>query len=179
MKISERELQGLLPNLKGLSGIDPKAELRITEAFRRIYEFMFLKLNEQQNEFNKQLRVIEETRVSGQKEVTGLIGIFSQPLAGSNQSDPLLQNLIQSFGPQAANSFFAGPIPTFRLIAQADLPALDTTKIGSGRFPLTRLALNTLKTDDNLTKTVSSPIPDGTVLIKDNNGNSIKVCTTT
>ena len=109
----------IVPDLQGL--VSPQVQLRIEAAFRRVYEYFEFLLAQQKQENESKLKQATQTQLS---DVNSLIGIFSQPLAGSQVTDPLLQTVMQEFGPQAPNNVFAGPIPTFRPLTLADLPPL-------------------------------------------------------
>ncbi len=120
MPISEKELQALIPNIRGL--IDPKVEFRLDQAFRRLYEIMNLKLEDQRKSFEMRLQTIYSDIIKEQNKLTGLIGSLSQPLVGGSTPDLILQSVVSSYGPQSPNHFLAGPIPSFRAITQSDLP---------------------------------------------------------
>lgn len=105
------------PELSGL--IDPKAELQLLLTVRRIYEY----IDFARRKLEEELRAKIDAGDIDTRDFNELIGIFSQPLAGSSVSDPLLQSILQSFGPQNPNHVFAGPAPSFRPLTLADLPA--------------------------------------------------------
>jgi hypothetical protein len=161
------DIEGLLPKLTGL--VEPRVELQLHIAFRRLYEYMNYKLKEYQKAMIAQTAKSSEDIQASQNEFNSLIGVLSNPLVGSSVQDPLLQSIVQSFGPQAANSVFAGPEPAFKPLTVSYLP---------NGIPLSKLDTKILKTDDNLNKTVGAPVADGYIVIKDNNGNSVKVITT-
>lgn len=122
MKFSKEEIDGLLPDLRNL--VEPRVEQRLFEAFRRVYEVMSFRFEEQQKEFDKRLQAVINLANSNTNTVVqlnNLVGAFSQPLVGGTQ-DPLLQSVVGSYGPQSPNTFLAGPIPSFRPITLADLP---------------------------------------------------------
>src|SRR5687767_3404122 len=107
----DNEVKKLIPEIRGK--IDARAEQELNLAFRRIYDYIEAQLITQKNEINSIIRQQLENKIA---DLNSLIGIFSQPLAGSNVSDPLLQSVLQTFGVQDANKFFAGPTPSFRTI---------------------------------------------------------------
>lgn len=110
------EVPKKIPALKGK--VNPKAEAELYMAFVRVYDYI-------DNLVKDSLANIERKITAGDlaaQDFNDLIGIFSQPLAGSNISDPLLQSILQSFGPQDPNFVFAGPIPSFRALELVDLP---------------------------------------------------------
>lgn len=129
MKISEKEIQALIPNLKGL--LDPKIEMRIDQAFRRLYEIMNLKLEDQRKSFELKIQSIYSDIIREQNKLTGLIGSLSQPVVGSSTPDLILQSVVSSYGPQSPNHFLAGPVPSFRQITQADLPPLIASQLNA------------------------------------------------
>lgn len=169
----QNKIERFIPNLTGL--VDPRAEIKFNQTFVRMYEYLDAKILQLQQELTERIKQLDLSK----DDINSLIGVFSQPLAGTNQTDPLLQGLIQNFGAQLANSVFAGPTPSFRLLTPADIPNLSAAKITTGNFSLARLDTKVLQTQDNLNKTLGSPVPDGTITIFDNNGHSIKVITTT
>jgi hypothetical protein len=118
MKISEKELQGLIPNIRGL--VDPKVETRINEAFRRVYEYMLLKLDEQGKSYQDQIKSLQDASAGVNQQLNTLVGAYSQPLIGGTP-DPLLQNFSSQFGPQNVNHFLGGPEPKFRPITSGDI----------------------------------------------------------
>lgn len=169
------EFEGFLPNLSGLLE-NPRAEQAIFVAFLRIYEYFTNKLKIQEDILKK--LIVEAGKLSPE-DINGLVQVFSTPLAGSSFNDPLLQSIIQSFGPQGVNTVFAGPTPSFRALLTGDIPNLDASKITSGAFALVRLPTNILKTDATLIENVvGAPNANtGKTLIKDNAGNQINVMT--
>lgn len=112
------DFEGLLPNLLGK--LDPKVETEIYRAFRRVYEYISARHAEQYREFEKKLEGNKLT----QEDINGLLRLFGTPVMGSETSDPLLDNIMLTFGPQNPIHFFAGPTPSFRAITLADLPAI-------------------------------------------------------
>lgn len=105
-----------LPVLKTL---DPKAETELYQAFRRIYEYIDSSIKANQKDIEAKIK----SGTISPSDFNSLVGILSQPLAGSSVTDPFLQSILQSFGPQTATAVFAGPIPSFRNLTLADLPA--------------------------------------------------------
>lgn len=160
-----------LPELKML---DPKAETEIYQSFKRVYEYIDSVIRTKLNEIETKIKA----GTVAPEDFNNLIGVLSQPLVGSSITDPLLQSIIQSFGPQNANHVFAGPSPSFRSLVAADIPNISGAKITSGTIPLARLDNKIIETDDGLSKTLGAPIADGYIIIKDNAGNSVKVITT-
>lgn len=160
--------------LPKLTTIDPKDETELYQAFKRIYEYVDSIIKDKLDEIEKKITA----GTIAPKDFNSLLGVLSQPLVGSNVTDPLLQSIIQSFGPQSANMVFAGPTPSFRSLLTADIPNLSGAKITSGTIPLARLDTKIIETDDGLNKIVGAPVADGYITIKDNNGHSIKVITT-
>lgn len=145
------------PELKGK--VDPKVETELFMAFKRIYEYIDSLVTEKLNE----LEIKIKAGTVAPADFNDLIGIFSQPLAGSSVSDPLLQSVIQSFGAQLANKIFAGPSvggaanPSFRALVVADIPA------GVG---ITNVAGNNFITKSDGTNLVPSrTTDDGTVML--------------
>lgn len=161
-KLTEKEIQGILPNLKGLPGLDPRAETRIEQAFRRIYEIMNFKLEEQRKSFESKLSSTISDLQSKQNQLTGLIGSLSQPLVGSSTPEIVLQSVISSYGPQSPNHFLAGPVPSFRAITQADLPAIIASQLNANGDILD---IDTLIAGEYLRRignTIISGVPVGT-----------------
>lgn len=159
MKLQEKEIQGLLPNLKGLAGIDPRAELRITEAFRRVYEIISLRLREQEKNFENKLSALSKLH---KDEVNSLRSLLAQPLIGSTEPEQVLQSVISSYGPQSPNHFLAGPLPTFRAITQADLPPVIASQLDANG---TILDVNDIQIGEYLKRvgnTIVGEFPSGT-----------------
>lgn len=164
MKLSEKDLQGLLPNLKGLPGIDPRIEFRLTEAFRRVYEIMMLKLREQEKTFEDKISNLLKLN---KNEIESLRSLLAQPLIGSSEHDTVLQTVISSYGPQSPNHFLAGPIPSFRAITSADLPPIIATKLDANG---TILDINDIKEGEYLKRiadTIVSDLPTGTINLRE------------
>lgn len=116
------EPQKKLPKLDTLA--NPRAALELINNFQRVYEYIDYVVRQLKDSIAEQ---IKNGQLSSD-DFNSLIGIFSQPLAGSNVSDPLLQSVIQSFGSQLSNLVFASPngssgSPTFRTLVLADIPA--------------------------------------------------------
>jgi hypothetical protein len=165
------EVTQQIPKLKGL--IDDKAELELYLSFRNLYSYIDAALRKLEASITEK---IQSGKIA-HEDVNGLVNLFSTPLAGSNINDPLVQSLIQSFGSQAQDLFFASPAgaagsPAFRSISSQDFSA--------NQLPLAKLDLKITKTDDGLTKTTAAApyINDGYITLKDNNGNIVKVMTT-
>ena len=116
MPFTREDIDGLLPNLRNL--VEPRVEQRLFEAFRRVYEIMFLRFEQQQKDFDARLNRLAE---AANTNINNLIGVFPQPLAGSPNADPELQSIVGSFGSPEFNTFLAGPIPTFKPISLSDL----------------------------------------------------------
>lgn len=171
------ELQRKLPELKALD--NPRAALELITTFQRIYEYIDFGLQQVRNKIEEQVKSGELSS----DDLNGLVGVFFQPLAGSNVSDSLLQSILQNFGSQVANLVYASPNgssgePNFRNLVSQDIPNLNASKITAGVFPLVRLDTKIVKTDDTFTKTLGAPVTDGFITIKDNAGNSVKIMTT-
>lgn len=126
MKFTKEEIDGLLPNIKNL--VDPKVEQRLYEAFRRVYEIMLFRFEEQQKDFDRRLRQLAELINTN---TNNLVGVFPQPLAGSSSADTELQSIVGSFGAPELNTFLAGPIPTFKPISISNL---GLEGIGQGEY---------------------------------------------
>lgn len=154
MKLSEKDLQGLLPNLKGLTGLDPNAQMRIEQAFRRVYEMMMLKLREQEKNFEDKINKLGNLH---KDEIDSLRSLLAQPLIGSTEPEQILQSVVSSYGPQSPNHFLAGPIPSFRAITAADLPNIPATQLNADG---TILDVNTI-TDGEYVKRVGNAIVSG------------------
>lgn len=112
-----------IPDLKQ-GNLDPHSETELHQAFQRIYEYIDAIIKDSIRELEEKIKVGDLISI----DYNTLIGIFSQPLAGSSTTDPLLQSILQSFGNQLANTIFASPsgiggIPTFRSLVAADIPA--------------------------------------------------------
>lgn len=123
MQIPDDKLPELIPDLHNL--VDPKVEQRLYEGFKRVYEIIVFKFNEQKKDFDK--RLTEIAAVANTSVNNALIGAYSQPLTGSGIVDPVVQPIgSSSYGPQLPNTFLAGPIPSFRQITLADLPAIPS-----------------------------------------------------
>lgn len=171
MKITEKELQGLLPNLRGLPNIDPRVDTRINEAMRRVYEFFLVKLNEQEKDYENKLKQLADIMETKFNNISNLVGVLTTPLVGSGNNDPILQSVVSSYGPQSPNSFLAGPAPSFRAITLADLPP------GIPAGPATQLNANgtILDVDDILAgeylkrvgNSIQSDFPVGTTNLGD------------
>lgn len=116
MKFTKEDIDGLLPNLRNL--VEPKVEQRLFEAFRRIYEIMFLRLEEQEKDFSNRLKELEGMINTN---LNSLISVFPSPLAGSSSADPQLQSMVGSYGSPTPNTFLAGPVPTFKPISLVDI----------------------------------------------------------
>lgn len=105
------------PDLKGK--IDDKAETELHITIQRLYEYIDNIVVQVKKELESKIK----TGDLASTDFNNLIGVFSQPLAGSTITDPLLQSITQSFGVQNATFFFGGPTPSFRAITLADIPA--------------------------------------------------------
>lgn len=164
------ELKNILPTLTGL--VDPKVEREIMSAFMRLHDI----LNEKIRSLDKSLgSEISRNSQVNRDDLNGLIGVFSQPLAGDTSSDPLLQGVVSSFSAQAANTFFSGPDgvlgnPAFRNIVVNDIPTL----------PKTKLDAQLTYSDDTFTKEISAApyVNDGYIILKLRTGQTIKLMTT-
>lgn len=174
------DFKALLPNIQGL--VDSKAETQIYRAFLSVYEYFTAKLNEQQREFDRKLSIATKETSSN---LNSLIGVFSQPLAGSTTTDPLLESLIQNFGSQDANKVLAAPDgisgnALFRFLVANDIPPISAAKITTGVLVLARLDTKILKTDDDLSVDITgAPLPsNGFIIISDNDGHNVKLLTT-
>lgn len=166
MKITEEELKGLLPNIRGL--VEPRAEQRLYEAFRRIYEFMIFKLTEQQKDFDNKIASIASsanTNINNLINANSLVGAYSQPLVGGGKADPVLQSIVSSYGSQPPNTFLAGPLPSFRALTLADLPAIPATPATQLDADGTILDVNTIAPGEYVKRignTLVSGFPIGT-----------------
>lgn len=164
MKLQEKELVGLLPNLKGLAGIDPRAELRITEAFRRVYEIISLRLREQEKNFENKLSALSKLH---KDEINSLRSLLAQPLIGSTEPEQVLQSVISSYGPQSPNHFLAGPIPSFRAITEADIPNIAASQLNANG---TILDVNDIQIGEYLKRignTIVGEFPSGTTNLRE------------
>lgn len=157
-----------IPDLKGK--VEPKVETELYLAFKRVYEYINAKVK-------TEISAIEDKIKAGtitHDDFKGLVGVFTTPLIGGT-SDSLLQSIQQNFGSQVANVLFASPNgsagePTFRSLTVGDLP---------NGISLGHLDAKILKTDDNLAEDiVGAPnVNTGKLIIKDNNGHTIKIMT--
>lgn len=174
---NDSDINKLLPRISNL--VDPKVEREITASILRIYDYFNSKLQNQQASFDNELAKRDAEFIRYRNDVTSLVGVFSTPIAGSSSTDPVLQSLMNNFGPQTATFVFAGPTPSFRALVAADIPNLDTGKLTTGTLLLARLDTEILKTDDGLTEDIAGApnVNTGKVTIKDNNGNRISVMT--
>jgi hypothetical protein len=177
--MNEKDLDKLMPNIRGQ--VPEKVERELYLAFRRLYEYIDVALNRIHTELSEEIKSGELSS----DDLNSLIGAFSQPLVGSSTVDPLLQSIIQSFGPQAADTVFSAPAgaagsPLFQLLSQSHIPNLNASKITTGTLALARLDTKILQTPNALTKTiVGAPYAnDGFVNVSDNAGNSVKLMTT-
>jgi hypothetical protein len=142
-----------LPSIRGL--VPARVEAEIHRAFKALYEYV-----------DNELAKIERTATTiNSDEIKRQLQLFAGGLA-IPLTDPVGDNLAT-----------AGVETT---LTPADIPSLDTAKITSGRFPLTRIPTNVLKTDDTLTKIIAAApyANDGYITIKDNSGADIKIMTT-
>lgn len=150
------EPQKKIPTLETLE--NPRAALELSMTIRRIYEYIDFGLQQVRNKIEEQVK-------SGQlssEDFNSLIGIFSQPLAGSNTTDPLLQSVIQSFGSQLANLVFASPNgvignPTFRSLVLSDLPTIPSSPAAQLNADATILDINIIN-DGEVLKRVGATV---------------------
>lgn len=173
MPKENRDIQAYLPDLRGL--IDARAETKLYAAFSRMYDYFQNELKKLRDE-NQELLNINLAKQS--RDFTAFVGAYAQPLPGG-VDDPVLQSIVNSFGEQDPNKVFAGPTPSFRVLVVADIPNLSAAKVPTGVFLLAQLDPKVLKTDDDLTEDVTGApnINTGKIILKDNDGHSIKVMT--
>lgn len=105
MKITEKEIQGLLPNLKGL--VEPRVEQKIYESFRRLYDILNFRLANLDKTIDTKLQAVLATVDTKQNELTSLIGSLSQPLVGDDTIDNVLQSVVSSNGELIADKLNA------------------------------------------------------------------------
>lgn len=154
--------QKKIPELTSLA--NPRAALELFTAFQRLYEYIDFVVKQLQNDLTKQALAGKLTP----EDINSLMGIFSQPLAGSNVIDPLLQSILQSFGPQNPNHVFAGPTPSFRPLTLADIPGgagyvqiKDEGIILTARTKINFIGAGVTAVDNAGTTTTDVTIPGG------------------
>lgn len=145
-------MQKDLPQLRGL--IDARVDAEINRAFENLYRYIDEKIKSAEG----------NAKDSSIAEIRRQVDLFASRLATP---------IIEPSGTELAT------IQQERTLEVADIPNLPANKITSGTIPLARLAATVLKTDDGLLEDiVGAPnVNTGKVIIKDNNGNSIKVMT--
>lgn len=158
------EVPKKIPEFKK-GNLDSHSKTELHLSFQRIYEYIDVNLKELSKELK---RKIESGDISS-SGLNDLIGVFSAPLAGSSITDPLLQSILQSFGPQDPNHVFAGPIPSFRDLTLVDLPAGATgyDTIQDEDIPLAQKAIINFKGAGVIAATVGATtevtIPGGAI----------------
>lgn len=104
-KVDEKDLQGFLPNLKGL--VEPRVEQKLYEAFRRLYDILNLRLANQNKLVDDKIKALLTTLDTKQADLTSLIGSLSQPLVGDTTVDNVLQSIVSSNGELIADKLNA------------------------------------------------------------------------
>jgi hypothetical protein len=139
-----------LPNIRGL--VSDRVEAEIHRAFKALYEYI-----------DNQVAKIETTTTTiNTNEIKRQVQLFAGGLA-LPLTDPSGDNLVTA-GVDA-------------ILTPSDIPNLPASKITSGTFPLTRLPINILKTDDAFTIVPGLFVVGGKIIIKDNFGNFVEILT--